>query len=148
MDASSIFVETSGDANATIQVYSQVDGNIAFCLVGYWSTPPGTYNEAADALGSASSDQTWQDADLSGFGVPANAIVQIVMANAFATSKNRQGLREKGSSPDRWIDLHEAEAEGEDLATLHVNAAQNSTIEWYHEDVSETHTFYLLGWWE
>ncbi len=96
MDASSIFVETSGDANATIQVYSQVDGNIAFCLVGYWSTPPGTYNEAADALGSASSDQTWQDADLSGFGVPANAIVQIVMANAFATSKNRQGLREKG----------------------------------------------------
>jgi len=147
-DTVTMFVKAGSDANATIETFAEDKSNIDFYLVGYWSTPPGTYTEAEDDLGSASSDQTWEDTDLSSFGVPANAIVQIAMANEFGSSENRIGLREKGSSLDRTLDLHEAEAGGSDLATIHVNAVGSSTIEWYHEDVSESHKFYLMGWWE
>ena len=47
----------------------------------------------------------------------------------------------------RLINLHEAEGGGGDLATLHVNTDQNSTIQWAHQDVSASQ-FMLLGWWE
>ena len=58
------------------------------------------------------------------------------------------GLREKESSLQRTIELQEAEEGGYDIATIHVNADENSTIEWYHEDVSDNHEYRLLGYWE
>ncbi len=148
VDTSSMFVQASNDANATVEIYSEKHKEVDFYIVGYWSTPPGTYTEAQDALGSASSDQTWEDLDLTSFGVPADAIVQIAMANESGSSENRIGLRLKGSSQERVLDLQEAESGGNDLATMHVNADVSSTIECYHEDVSDGHQFYLMGWWE
>jgi hypothetical protein len=73
---------------------------------------------------------------------------QITMSNREDITENLQGLRENGSSLNRTIDLHEAEACGGDHETRHVNADHNSMIEWYHEDVSDSHTFYLMGWWQ
>jgi hypothetical protein len=70
------------------------------------------------------------------------------MANRCETEENHMGLREKGSSLQRDIHLHEAEGGGCDVATIHVSADENSTIEWYHEDVSENHEYRLLGYWE
>ncbi len=58
------------------------------------------------------------------------------------------GAREKGSALERTIDIHEAEAGGVDLATIQVNADENSTIQLYHEDVSDIHRFDLMGYWE
>jgi hypothetical protein len=148
VDTATMLVEAGGDENASIQVYSESDWNIDFYLVGYWSTPPGTYTELNDTLGSPLVDQTWEDADLSGFGVPADAVAQIAMANGYQFNENYMGLKEKGSSLQRIIELHEAEGGGYDIATIHVNAGKNSTIEWYHEDVSAFHEYRLLGYWE
>ena len=69
------------------------------------------------------------------------------MANRATSSENRQGLRAVGSTKDRWIDLHEAESGGADIATMHVRVDGLSQIQWYHEDVSDAHSFYLVGWW-
>ena len=41
-DLATMFVEADGTANATIEVYADVDAGVDFVLVGYWSTPPGT----------------------------------------------------------------------------------------------------------
>ena len=144
-DYYSVFVET--DPAASVQVYAENNGDIEFKIPGAWSTPPGTYNEAFVNLGSATSDSTWQTVDLSAHGVPGNAVVQIAMANRSTAAENLQGVRAVGSSADRRIDLHEAESGGEDLVTMHVNADGSSQIQWYHEDVSDPHTFYLMGWW-
>jgi hypothetical protein len=152
VDTSSMFVEASGDENATVEFFSKSAPDIDFYLVGYWSTPPGTYKELSDTLGSPLADQTWEDTDLSGFGVPAEAVVQVAMANRCETEENHMGLREKGSSLQRTINLQEAEGVGaaarSDIATIHVNAEENSIIEWYHEDVSDNHEYRLLGYWE
>jgi hypothetical protein len=84
--------------------------------------------------------------------VPAEAVVQVAMANRSEVEENHMGLRENGSSLQRTIDLQEAEGVGPsvrgDIATIHVNADENSTIEWYHEDVSDNHEYRLLGYWE
>jgi len=148
VDTLSMFVEASGNDNATIEVKSQVDADIDFYLVGYWSTPPGTYTELNDTLGSPSADQTWEDKDLSGFGVPADTVVQIAMANRSETQEKHMGLREKGFFLQRTVDIQEAEGGGEDTITAHVNADVNSTIQWYHEDISQGHEYRLLGYWE
>ena len=148
VDTATMLVEASGDDNARIQAYSESDWDINFYLVGYWSTPPGTYTELTDTLGSPMVDQTWEDADLSGFGVPGDAVAQIAVANGWDWEENDMGLREKESSLQRTIELQEAEEGGYDIATIHVNADENSTIEWYHEDVSDNHEYRLLGYWE
>jgi len=148
VDTSSMFVEAGGDDSAAIEVKSQVDTDINFYLVGYWSTPPGTYTELNDTLGGPSADHTWEDKDLSGFAVPAGAVVQVSMANQYDAEENHMGLREKGSSLQRDMDLQEAEGGGGDIAGLHTNTDENSTIQWYHEDISEGHEYRLLGYWE
>jgi hypothetical protein len=148
VDTSSMFVEASGNDNATIEVKSQVDADIDIYLVGYWSTPPGIYTELNDTLGSPLADQIWEEKDLSGFGVSAGSVVHIAIVNRHDFAENHMGLREKGSSLQRTVALQEAEGGGGDIASLHINADENSTIEWYHEDVSEDHEYRLLGYWE
>ena len=148
VDLNSMFVRAGSDANATIEVWADSDPNIDFFLTGYWSTPPGTYMESAADLGSPGADATWEDKDLSGFGVAPYAIAQITMSNKLQDGENRMGLREKGSTRMRLVNLHEAEGGGGELATMHVNTDQNSTIQWAHQDVSDNHQFMLLGWWE
>ncbi|MGI9234047.1 MAG: hypothetical protein ACR2RD_10490, partial [Woeseiaceae bacterium] len=146
-DFVSLFVEVSSDASATIEVYAENNGQIEFKVVGAWSTPPGTYHEASVDLGTATSDSTWETVALSGHGVPGNAVVQITISNRATATESLQGVRTVGSALDRRIDLHEAESGGEDLATMHVQADGSSQIQWYHEDVSDAHRFYLVGWW-
>jgi hypothetical protein len=146
LDLASMLVRAGN--GATIEAYAQDNTDISFYLVGYWSDPPGTYVESFDALGSAAANQTWEKKDLSGCGVPAEAIVQIALANQHDGGENNMGLRKSGSSLDRTIDLHEAEGGGDDIAAFHVKADGCSTIQWYHEDVSDDHAYYLLGYWD
>ena len=147
-----MFVKASADDNAAIEIFSGSINNGEFYLMGYWSTPPGTYTELNETLGSPSADQTWEDKDLSGLGVPAEAVTQIAMTNTFNSAENHMGLRQTGSLLQRDINLQEAEGVGvsnrSDIATMHVNADENATIQWYHEDVSESHEYRLLGYWE
>jgi len=148
VDAATMLVRARANPEATIEYWAD-SNNIVFYLVGFWSVSPGTYTQTfVDTLGSPSSDETWEDRDLSGFGVPADAVVQIAMANQQHLGAYYMGLREIGSSLDRLIMLQEAEPDGGDVATLHVNADENSTIKWRHQDVSQSHNFYLLGYWE
>ena len=143
------FVEAGSAFAASIEAYAESSSSIEFKPAGAWTTPPGTFVEfeSSTNLGNPTADSTWQTLDLAPLGVPANAVVQITMANRATGTENRQGVRAVGSALDRTFDLQEAESGGEDLVTLHVQADANSRIEWYHEDVSDAHRFYLVGWW-
>ena len=74
-------------------------------------------------------------------------MVHAAIANLADGSEVQMGLREKGSTLQRRLDLQEAENGGADLATLHVTTDVNSTIEWYSETASSDQRFYPLGWW-
>jgi len=147
IDACTLLVKTGSAAGAPVQLYAESDAKIDFYLVGYWSTPPATYTESSQILGSPAADATWQDADLSGFGVPGHAVAQITLANTNTGSENHQGVRATGSSLARTVNLHESEGGGSDLATLHVTTDDTATIQWFHQDVSDNHHFHLMGWW-
>ena len=75
-DVATMLVQADGTVTATIEVYAENDTNIDFYLLGSWSIPPGTFTETFTDIGSPSDDATWEDKDLSGFGVPADAVVE------------------------------------------------------------------------
>ncbi len=148
VEAATFFVETGATANATIEVYTSNNGTVDFHLMGYWPFPPGPYTELAGTVGSPTSDATWQDSDLTGLGVPADAVAEILLGNLQATEPNEVGVRSNGSSLARLLDLQEAEPTDGDFARMHVTADAASLIEVYHEDVSDPHQFLLIGYWE
>ncbi len=143
-----MFVKADGTANATVEIYAQVDADVDFYIVGYWSTPPGSYTQLFADIGSPATDITWTDVDLTASGLPDGAIAEIVLTNQFATMPNEMGVRPNGSSLARLLDLQEAEDGGEDAGRMHVTSDATATIEFYHEDVSEAHRFLLTGYWD
>ena len=147
VDTATMFV-LAGSPNAAIELFANSNVDIDFYLIGYWSDPPGNYTETISTLGSPSLDQTWESVDLSSLGVPTNAVVQIAMANMHQFGENFMGLRKNGSLLERSINLHEAEGGGGDIATVHVETNSDAIIEWYHQDVSDLHNYYLIGYWE
>ena len=145
IDAVSLMVKS--DASSIIEVYAGANSVVDFHLLGYWSTPPGTYTESGGVHGQASDGSTWETADLTGFGVPANAVAQFVSSNQIDNFNRALGVREVGSDKNRVIELQEAEAGGGDLATMHVNVDSASSIEWYSDSGTAERFFYPVGWW-
>ena len=143
-----LFVTAGSDADSTIELWTENLGTVEFFLTGYWSDPPGTYVEAGEDLGLASTDSLWEAQSLAIYGVPAGAVVQIGLSNQSDLSENHIGVRQVGSTLLRTLNLHEAESGGEDFATMHVQTGQGAMVERYHQDVSDDHHFYLFGWWE
>ncbi|MCH9002292.1 MAG: hypothetical protein IIC02_06935 [Planctomycetes bacterium] len=147
VDVATMFVRADATAAATVELYAQVDADIDFYLVGYWSVAPLAYNELFVDVGSPSTDFTWQDLDLTASGVPDNAVAEFVMSNEDINEQNEMGVRANGSSLARILDLQEAESGGSDAGRMHVLTDGTSTIEFYHQDVSDAHTFRLIGYW-
>jgi len=147
-DFASMSAQTSLGAGATVQVYAQSDADVGFYVAGYWSTPPGTYAEAFLSLGSPAADATWQDVDLTSFGVPGGGVAEVVLANLIANNENDMGVRRNGSSLARSLDIHEGEAGGGDYGRMHVMTDGSGGIEFYHQDVSDPHAFWLTGVWQ
>ncbi len=146
-EVATMFVTADSTANATIEVYAQNNTDIDFYLVGYWSKPPGTFTELLAVIGSPTADATWEAKDLSPYGLPADAVAEIVFANEQTSAENNMGVRQTGSSLGRFLDLQEPEGGGGDFGRMHVAADVSSTIEFYHEDVSDPHSFGLTGYW-
>ncbi|MCP4391164.1 MAG: LamG domain-containing protein, partial [Gammaproteobacteria bacterium] len=136
------------DASSIVEVYAEANSVVDFHLLGYWSTPPGSYIETGGVHGQATVAGSWLTTDLSSFGVPANSIAQFVMSNERDGQENQMGLRETGSTiPNRRLDLQEAESGGGDLGTMHVRVDASSQIQWSAEYGATEGFFYPVGWW-
>ena len=95
---------------------------------------------------------TWEDKDLSGDGVPANAVCEIVIGNMENAAENLGGVRANGSAIDRYVLLQEAEgavsaADAYQFVTMFVQADASSIIECYAQDIANI-TFWLVGYWD
>ncbi len=93
-------------------------------------------------------DAAWTAVDLSGepFNVPADAVLEIAIANSDAGAQWYGGVRAVGSTLERKLRAHEAESGGTDVLVMHVQADATSTIECYVEDKTQIE-FTLLGYW-
>ena len=74
-------------------------------------------------------------------------MAEIVFANQHLSTENYVGVRADGSLLVRSLRLHIAEPAGGDFGRMHVGVGGASTIELYHEDVSDPHQFLLTGYW-
>ncbi len=145
-DFVTLMVET--DASANIEVYAQSDFQVFFQLLGYWSTPPGSYTATGGSSGQVSDPASWQTIDLSSFGVPANSVTQFVLANENASLENSMRVREVGSTiNNRGLSLQEAESGGSDLGSLHVNVNASAEVQWAAQRGASGGLFYPVGWW-
>lgn len=107
----------------------------------------GIYIESYESWAAASAG-SWTEMDLSAapYHVPPNAVVEVAIVNSKANASRFGGVRAKGSSLDRRLDLHEAESGGESVAVMQVATDATSLIECYAENTSEV-DFVLLGIW-
>jgi len=145
VDAVTMMVNT--DTSTIAEVFATSAADIDFYVLGYWSTPPGTYTENGGLYGQVSTLLTWETNDLSSFGVPADSVAQFVMTNESTGAEVHIGVRESGSTLQRVLDIQEAEGGGSDAASMHVNVDGSSQVQWYSEYGSGTRNFYPVGWW-
>ena len=103
-----------------------------------------TWTEAFSSF--TTSGTGWNDYDIyTAKSVPKGAIALIAMTNTAQAGANTVGVRTDGSSLDRYIKLHEAEAGGAVVATMFVKVdSSTGYIETYSS--SSGLTFYLLGY--
>lgn len=136
-------------ATAIIEIFERTLANTSFRLVGYWTSPPGTYNERMQTLTAPGTDNTWTDSNLSAYGVGANDVAEIVLGHGAIAAQNLMGVRTNGSTILRATALPEAENGGLSPSRMHAKADGSSIIELYHEDVSDTpYQFQLVGYWD
>jgi hypothetical protein len=145
IDAATLMVES--DASSIVEVFAETNADIDFYVVGHWSTPPGSYTATGGVNGQLAASASWQAVDLTPFGVPADAVAQFLFTNDSDNSENEMGVRATGSSLNRLLDLHEAEAGGADTATMQVKVDGSSQVEWYAESGATDLFFYPVGWW-
>ena len=131
------------DASASIEQYSQATADLTFILLGYWNT--GSFVETWQAF-SAGPSGAWQSQALGAYGVPADSVVEVVVANTSASASYSAGVRGAASADERRLDIHEAEGGGVDVLTLLANADAGSQIEVYAESDASI-DFYLAGYW-
>lgn len=134
-------------SNATVEVYTESNSNMDFTLVGYWSVPPGTFTEKSGQTGKPSSTSSWENKDLSSYGIPVNAVAHVILRNLAPSNERMMGVRATGSSLARTIDLHEAESGGADMVGLHVTVDSSGNIQWFSEAINNQ-IIVFGGYWE
>lgn len=93
----------------------------------------------------ADDEKQWQVVNLAAYGVPANAVVEVVLTNE--KNKNYEaGIRAVGSVLQRRVSLHEAVGGGVEAVTMHVQANDSSEIEIYAEKKRDI-VFIIAGYW-
>ena len=138
-------VETN--ASSQVQVYAEVVADIDYTVVGYWSTPPGSWTELGGTSARSTPSAAWGIKDISSLAVPPDSVTQFVVTNDVTSGERQVGVREVGSSQERLVQLQEAEAGGSDAVTLHANVNANTEVEWYSESGVSGVFFYPVGAW-
>ncbi|MHB9071277.1 MAG: FG-GAP repeat domain-containing protein [Sedimentisphaerales bacterium] len=145
--AECLVMQARADANKKIEVWKD-NSSVTFTLLGYWTTTPGIYTEKFVDVGKPTSSVTWYTRSLSGQGVPAYGICEMLIANASTSNHNNVGVRKVGSSLSRLFDIHESSATtARECGAVHVMADGSSQIQQYLQNQADTVNFYLLGYW-
>lgn len=109
------------------------------------------YTEEMSEFGYGLTTGSWTSYDLQGNqGVPANAVAEFILCNGNGSAEEYIGVRAKGSSIDRRIQLEEAESGGRTTCRMFVQVDSGGDIEYYMEYSHAVYGnfFILVGYWE
>lgn len=115
-----------------------------FRLIGYWEGVD--YTEKAEDWWPGSTG-VWTDKDLyTLFGVPKGSVCDLNVDNIYASAAYNIGVRIKGSSLARYINVHEAEGGGvgNNYLPFLVKSDVDGVIQYYGHASYSTH--YLMGY--
>ncbi len=134
--------------NKAVELYRDDITNIDFWLVGFFAILPSIYTELNTTLqGPPRGDEydaTWIGESVgaeSEIGVLGSGVVLDVNVRSRQTFYGfDQGIRESGTSLQRKIEMHNAEAPTEynawDCIRMHVNTGPENKVETYYEDTN------------
>jgi hypothetical protein len=144
VDAAVMHVQTDGSSR--IEYYAQSTADIEFNLLGYWTA--GHYTETWSSF-KAGANGSWRDILLAPHGVGPGQVAEILCYIESPSNERLVGVRTDGSILTRRLDLHEAEPDAYNFASMFVKAGgdANTTIEVYAE-ADDVTTFVLLGYWD
>ena len=128
-----------------VRIYNYVLSEEEIKVMYVAGTPNAKRYFELDESFKADDEEEWEVYSLAAHGVPADAVVEVVLTN----KKNKDyeaGVRAVGSPLQRRVDLHEAKGGGVEALTMHVQANENSEIEIYAEKKMEI-IFVLAGYW-
>lgn len=151
IDSLTLFTKTTND-NATIEIYSQSVSNVDFILLGYWSQPPMVeFIETNIDIGEPDANDIWILQDLSAF-LPADintrSVLEVAIGNGESVVGQRLGIRQSGTTIERFLSLHEAEAGGFDFVRMHTNLDGNKSIEFLEQNEFNNSDFIIAGYWQ
>jgi hypothetical protein len=142
--ASAVMRVKVDSSTGLIEIYCSQTTEVDFYLLDYIEGVD--FTERFDQM-EPSSQATWSNTSLSGYGVPANATTQFLMSNTDPNWYCDLGVREVGSSLSRLIRVHEPEGGGNTTYTNYVKADNSSQIQLYHQYLSTPDRYsYLLGY--
>ena len=93
---------------------------------------------------TTATEDSWTTVDLTSLGVPDNAVVVVLMEHKTDGVAGTCGVREVGSSTNRYFALHEPEAGGSTSTVMHVQSNATASIQYYKDDSASVFT--LLGY--
>lgn len=142
VDALSLLVPV--DSNGDIEIYAENTTYINFVVIGSWEG--GTYTETLDSFFSAT-EASWSNYNLG--AIYDDKVVEIVVYNLNSTLAQSGGVRQVGSSFDRYEDLTRGSV-SPDYTTMSVKASgSNGTIQTYGSTSgSEGILFSTVGYWD
>ena len=129
-----------------VRIYERALGVGEILEIYTASAPPAPGYIEMNQEWSASASDTWETVDLSVYGVPPNAVVEVAVNNFRSNREYWGGVRAVGSSLQRRVRLHEAEGGGVDVVTMHVQVSADGEIQHYSDDTANVE-FTLLGFW-
>ncbi|MEE8459847.1 MAG: hypothetical protein V3S08_08230, partial [Phycisphaerales bacterium] len=147
VEVASMTVQADSTANAAIEIYAENTTGVQFYLVGRWSTAPMPYKQMYASIGSPTASATWETVDLTSFAGESGVVADVLMTNLKANRENNMGVRRNGSKLHRVMKLQEAEPSGGDHGRALVVIDNTRTIEFYHNDITHSHDFIMLGYW-
>lgn len=128
-----------------IELYAEVDADIEFRCVGYFTGC--TFTEAINSWGVAFSSNWVSKNLLNDYGTPAERVVQIIGGTHRTDWAFELGVRIKGSALNRFYQVNEAEDGGENYANFIVKSDADGIIEVFTGE-HNTGQFYYLGYFD
>lgn len=102
-------------------------------------------------LNAVTEEGAWVTRDLSSYGIPPSAVVEIAMANNDLAYEFEVGIRKVGSSLERKFNLHKAEAGGIEAISMCTQLDEQCCIELFSESNGTASgpdiQFKILGYW-
>jgi hypothetical protein len=110
------------------------------------NTGQGSFTEVWSDTFNPAAEHSWQTQDLSAYDVPANSIAVIHIYQDSDDTVLDAGVRAVGSTLDRYIPMHEAEAGGLVVSSMMVQLDSSAHIEIYAESIADdTISFRVIG---